>query len=146
MRAGAAASKVTVIEDDGKLVVIDAGGPASLKLISNGLTSIGLAARDVKLIAMTHYHPDHSGGLAGLIEASGAKIAAHQTEADMFSRKRRFPSPYSNKILARITRPILKPLYGKAVVVDHILKDGDLLPVSQETAMRSAITTSAASA
>lgn len=125
-------SKVTVIEDDDGLVLIDAGGPASLKLVSSGLSSIGLSVSDIKLIAMTHYHPDHSGGLAGLIEQSGAKIAAHQAEADMFSRKRRFPSPYSNNIIARFAGPIIKPLYGRPAMVKYLLNDGDLLPTNQD--------------
>jgi glyoxylase-like metal-dependent hydrolase (beta-lactamase superfamily II) len=124
-------SKTTVVVGDGKPCMIDASGPGSLPMIEAGLNRMGLRPKDIDLIALTHYHPDHTGGLAKLVWASSARVAAHRLEADMLARRRPFPSPFQNRFVASLMKPILQPLYGKPVRIDHYIEHGDMLPVSE---------------
>jgi glyoxylase-like metal-dependent hydrolase (beta-lactamase superfamily II) len=68
---------------DGGVTLVDAGlkyGAARKRLVA-GLRAIGAAPRDVRRIVITHAHPDHAGGLAALVELTGADVLAHEREA-----------------------------------------------------------------
>ena len=82
----AIASRVTVLADEDGLVLVDAGGAGSRRLISTGLRDAGYSIDDIRLVAVTHYHPDHTGGLEPLSKAS-IPIAAHEDEAPIISRE-----------------------------------------------------------
>ena len=84
------------------------------------------------MIAITHHHPDHTGGLARLSQATGAKVAAHRLDAGVIAGSEPRPDPYRNEFVAGVTRPIVRALYGDAVEVDTPLEDGDLLPFEEE--------------
>ncbi len=124
-------ARVTVLATDEGVVLVDAGTRGSLGAISSGLEALDLSVAQVSLIVVTHYHPDHSGGLAELVKVSSAKVAVHRLDAGIVSGKDPVPSPYRNQLLADITRPFMSPLYGEPVEVDYVLEDGDLLPVGE---------------
>jgi glyoxylase-like metal-dependent hydrolase (beta-lactamase superfamily II) len=128
----ARASKVTAVLSDQGVVLIDSGGRGSLPLISAGLRELRIPLEQVRLIVLTHYHPDHSGGLARLVEATSARVAAHLVEADILTGERPFPNPMHSPLLARVTGPVLMPLLGKPVKVDYLLEDGDRLPIAED--------------
>jgi glyoxylase-like metal-dependent hydrolase (beta-lactamase superfamily II) len=69
---------------DGGVTLVDAGlsyKPSRLRLLA-GLRAIGAGPQDVRQVVVTHAHPDHTGGLAALVEASGgAAVLAHEREA-----------------------------------------------------------------
>ena len=125
-------ARVTVLSTGEGVVLVDAGGRGSLGSIAAGLGALGSSLEQVCLVVLTHYHPDHSGGLGKLVEATSAKVAVHRQEAGIVGRKEPVPSPFRNPILAAITRPFLAPLYGVPVEVDHLLEDGDRLPLGEE--------------
>ena len=125
-------ARVTVLTDGDDTVLVDAGGRGSLGPISTGLDALGIPQDRMGLIVLTHYHPDHSGGLARLAQATSAKVATHRLEADIVAGKEPAPSPFRNGLLARVTRVFLGPLYSNPVDVDYLLEDGDRLPVGQE--------------
>ena len=75
-----------VIEGDG-LAIVDCGlhtqhGEQALR---DGLASLKRAVRDVRDVFVTHLHPDHI-GMAGLLEASGARVHMHAPEAEAARR------------------------------------------------------------
>ena len=86
----------------------------------------------IRLVVLTHYHPDHAGGLANLVKAASAKVAAHQQGAGILNGKERAPSPFHDPILARATQPFMPLFYGRPVQVDYPLKDGDTLPMAKD--------------
>jgi glyoxylase-like metal-dependent hydrolase (beta-lactamase superfamily II) len=69
---------------DGGVTVVDAGlkyKAARTRLVA-GLRAIGAEPEDVRRVVVTHAHPDHAGGLAGLIALTGgAGVLAHEREA-----------------------------------------------------------------
>ncbi len=128
----ARAAQVTALIGDDGIVLVDSGGRGSLPLIASGLAKLGAALDQVRLVVLTHSHPDHSGGLARLVEATSARVAVHRMEAPIVSGTERVPSPFRNALLARLTRPILPLLYGKSVQVDQSLQDGATLDWAEE--------------
>ena len=127
-------ARVTVLTGGGDVTLVDAGAIGSLGTITSGLRALDLFLEQVTLIVLTHYHPDHSGGLGKLVEATSAKVAVHSAEAEIIRGDEPAPSPHTNPMIARLTGPILGPLlYGTPVKVDYSLEDGQLLPVGEET-------------
>ena len=66
-------------------VLIDSGsaGTASLARTHAFLAEHGLVAGDLTVLALTHFHADHSGGAAAL----GVPVAAHEIEAELMNRR-----------------------------------------------------------
>mgnify|MGYP003700428169 FL=1 len=61
--------------DDGH-VLIDGGLPGYEQIIIDNIATLGFDIKDVRTLLNTHAHFDHSGGLAVLKKASGAKLWA----------------------------------------------------------------------
>ena len=119
-------ARVTAFFSDQGVVMVDAGGRGSLRLIAAGLRALDSSLDQVRLIALTHYHPDHAGDLGNLVKATSAKVAVHHQEAGILNGEDRVPSPFHNSILARATQPFLPLFYGRPVQVDYSLNDGDI--------------------
>jgi len=68
---------------DGGVTIVDAGLKLALarKRLVAGLAAIGAAPADVRRVVVTHAHPDHVGGLAGLVEQTGCEVLAHERES-----------------------------------------------------------------
>ena len=50
-----------LIEDAGKLVLVDAGAPKDWALFSQAVHELGRLVDDVDAVLLTHAHPDHTG-------------------------------------------------------------------------------------
>jgi glyoxylase-like metal-dependent hydrolase (beta-lactamase superfamily II) len=72
----------TILLGDG-VVVVDTGVPGSEATILAVLEELGRSAADVSDIVITHADGDHVGGLAALVEATGATVWASEHEADV---------------------------------------------------------------
>jgi glyoxylase-like metal-dependent hydrolase (beta-lactamase superfamily II) len=64
-----------------RALLVDAGVRGYAKELTEYLRTIGVAASDVAWTLLTHTHPDHIGGLAGVIEATGCRTATHADAA-----------------------------------------------------------------
>ncbi len=115
---------MTFLADERGLVLVDGGGVGSGRLIRAGLRRAGYAVSDIRLAAVTHYHPDHTGGLSAL----SAPVAAHEDDAAIISREAPYPSPFDRSALGRAAWPLTRPVLGEGVPVAHRLRDGDRLP------------------
>lgn len=73
-----ASSSVTVVEAEGKLIVVDTGAREDVPELSKALSSAGLRPDDVSIVVNTHLHSDHTGG-NDLFE--NARFYAHKLEA-----------------------------------------------------------------
>ena len=65
-----------IFENDG-LTLIDPGAAASFDLLQSGMALFGASAADIQRVIITHGHADHDGGVALVVEASGAEFWAH---------------------------------------------------------------------
>jgi len=111
---------VYLVEDGEALTLIDTGLPRSDKKIIKYIESIGRKPTDVATIVLTHFHIDHVGSLKKIKEATGAKVAAHELDAEIISGKKAAPKPKNLMIKALTTVIRTEP-----VDVDLPLKDYD---------------------
>lgn len=109
------------------LTLIDTGMPADAPKILAAITQQGHALHNVRRIIITHADIDHTGGLAALKKATGARIACHTVEKVLLEQPwRRQPVWF------------LRPLYWLATLSprlrippaspDELLVDGQELP------------------
>ena len=124
LRAG-----VTVLAEGGRVVLLDAGLRSSAEAVLDFLASKGFKPDSVSHILITHYHPDHIGGLARLQKATGARVGAHPIEAPAIAGDRPLPNPAANEPLRSVfalAAPLLRP---RPVAVDLLLEEGTRLDV-----------------
>jgi glyoxylase-like metal-dependent hydrolase (beta-lactamase superfamily II) len=121
---------VTLVVDPGRgNMLVDTGLPGQRDLIEGGLGEVGLTLEDVTPIVVTHQDLDHVGSLHALVEASGARVLAHEIEAPFIDGRRRprFATP-ERLAQAPEMRPIVERFQFTAV--DETLRDGSRLDVA----------------
>ncbi len=122
-------ARVTVITGGPEVVLVDTGWKGGMGTLKSGLKALGIAPTDIGLIVLTHYHPDHTGSLDRVVEATGASVAVHGEEAAIVTGEEARPSPFRSRLLAAASSPVVDRLYGLPARVDVHMADGDLLPV-----------------
>ena len=95
------------------------------------LGRLGYAPGSVRQLISTHYHPDHVGGMAGLQEATGAPLAAHQLEAPYLAGEagKKIPNPVTPRWLRPFMWPLMTWMTPSHVPVASALNEGDVLPL-----------------
>jgi glyoxylase-like metal-dependent hydrolase (beta-lactamase superfamily II) len=103
------------------------------------LASLGLSLGDVDLVVNTHGHFDHLGGNAEVKDAGGAEIALHRADAGLaesnenHARRLRELYPVIDADHLRPAREAMTMrLLGRAVGVDRVLDDGDVVDLGAE--------------
>lgn len=125
-------ARVTVLVEKRTAILVDAGLWGSQGLIVNGLEQIGLSKKNLRMVVVTHAHPDHSGGLRGLVEGTGIPVGVHRLEADIVEGIVPPPSPLQSPGLAKLTQPLFSKWMGGPVPVTGRLEDGDVIPFATE--------------
>ena len=97
-----------LIEEDGRLTVVDAGLPASWHSLLKALNGIGRSPGDVEALVLTHAHFDHIGFAERARVELGIPVWVHENDAPLTKRpwlymSERSPLPY----LGRRTLPIV---------------------------------------
>ncbi|MFQ0814730.1 MBL fold metallo-hydrolase [Brucella anthropi] len=108
-----------VLINTGKeLVLFDTGmgagaRGAGLGRLTSALEASGYKADDVSLVVLSHFHPDHIGGLMddGKPAFANARYAAGQKEFDFWTDPARLDSPA--RTVAELVAKNVKPLAGK---------------------------------
>ena len=80
-----------VVEEDGRLTLIDAGFPGHYSIFRDGLDQMGRSPKDVEAIILTHAHADHTGFANRLQLETGAPIMLHHDELPGFVRPLNLP-------------------------------------------------------
>jgi glyoxylase-like metal-dependent hydrolase (beta-lactamase superfamily II) len=75
-----------LIEDGGKLVLVDAGAPRDWDLLVRTLAALGRGLQDLEAVLLTHAHSDHTGFAERARTTAGAPVAGapvwvHQVDA-----------------------------------------------------------------
>jgi glyoxylase-like metal-dependent hydrolase (beta-lactamase superfamily II) len=125
--------RALLIDNGNGLILIDTLVRPDGKLVLDELRRLGRKPTDIKHIILTHTHQSHVRGLPALRAASGARVYAHEFEADILAGRRHYESqpglsfwpqrplrlyPYQFVFVLGIGLP--KPLE-----VDQTLRDGD---------------------
>ncbi|MCH4544451.1 MBL fold metallo-hydrolase [Rhizobium changzhiense] len=115
-----------LIDTGSDVILIDTGFGAAGRArgagqLAEGLKAAGYSAEDVTIVALTHLHGDHIGGLMenGAAAFKNARYVVGQAEYDFWSNKAREGTPAEGghkAVLANVT-----PLVEKATFI----KDGD---------------------
>lgn len=115
------------IDDDGTVTLVDTGLKGAPPRLVASLSELGKRPTDVSRIVLTHAHPDHQGGAAGLRQRTSAPVAIHDDDAP-YARAGRRPPADPAQPLAKV----LTFLAGKQPMapVDATFSEGDLLPVA----------------
>jgi glyoxylase-like metal-dependent hydrolase (beta-lactamase superfamily II) len=115
-----------LVDDDEQVTLVDAGTKRAPQAVVDGLRHIGHDPSDVTRLLVTHAHPDHVGGLAGLRGRTGATVAVHERDA-AYVREGRGPvldrATFGGRVLRRNRGATPTP-------VDDELVDGQLLDVA----------------
>jgi glyoxylase-like metal-dependent hydrolase (beta-lactamase superfamily II) len=70
-----------LIEDGGKLVLVDAGAPRDWDLLVRTLTTLGRGLEDLDAVLVTHAHSDHTGFAERARSTAAAPVWIHQADA-----------------------------------------------------------------
>jgi glyoxylase-like metal-dependent hydrolase (beta-lactamase superfamily II) len=87
-RLGTAHVNFYVIDEGGRLTVVDAGMPGYWRGLRAGLSAMGRSVADVEAVVLTHAHVDHV-GFAEQVRRDGATV--HVEERDAGTKVRKFP-------------------------------------------------------
>jgi glyoxylase-like metal-dependent hydrolase (beta-lactamase superfamily II) len=69
-----------LLEEGGRLTVLDAGLPGDWREFSSALSRLRHTPADVDAVLITHHHPDHAGS-AERLRSSGARVLSHPADA-----------------------------------------------------------------
>lgn len=117
------AISVLLLEDRDGFALVDTGLGSSAGRIRQALAGLGGRPEDLKRIYITHHHPDHIGGLPGVLEwAPDAEVVASGHEAEIISGKRE-PDPASSPLIRFVSRFQKLP----TVPVDRVAHEGDVV-------------------
>ena len=129
----AVGARVTVLIDDGRVLLVDTGLQGSRRAIADGLKDLGLSLDQIDVVVITHAHPDHWGGLGEIVDGREIAVAAHRLDAEIIAGTETPPNPLKNELLAKMAEPVLPKLMGSLVPVEHRLEDGDVIPFGMDT-------------
>ena len=127
---GLGGTSATLIETKEGPVLIDAGWVWSRARIQKNLGELGYLIEDVALLAITHFHPDHSGSAKAIKSESRAPVAMHAEDALVLSKEISMPSIVKTWYGEMFFNPFLNLLRGPSVHPDLILENEMPLPVS----------------
>lgn len=99
-----------LIKADG-WIMFDTGPKFSVSEITKWFTSIPMNPEDLQLIILSHGHFDHAGAAAGIKKLTGAKIAVHKADQEMFESGKVF-LPTAVTSWGRVTRKMMEPAMG----------------------------------
>ena len=103
-----------LLEEGGRLTVLDAGLPGDWRTFNLALARLGRTPADIDAVLITHHHPDHAGN-AERLRTSGARVLSHPADAAYLRGEKRMSN-------LRIVRFLWHPWY--AVYMLHLLGRG----------------------
>ena len=117
---------VHLIYED-SIYLIDSGVSGSENIIFDYITKTKRNPSQIAMIVLTHAHADHIGGALAMRNSTKCTIAAHNDDIKWIE----------DTELQLKERPIpgFSSLITGPVKVDHILKDGDLIELSEESSL-----------
>lgn len=79
-----------LIEEGGRLTVLDGGLPGDWPAFRSSLYELGYDEADVEAVLITHHHLDHAGN-AERLRSTGARVLSHPADVPFLTGERRIP-------------------------------------------------------
>lgn len=115
-----------LIEDKAGVTLIDTSSPSATDRILRSIADLGHQPDDLHTIVGTHYHYDHVGNAAALVERTGATLCVH--EADVEYVEGRTPWMKSSMpLLGGVMDGMTPEQSSVAAKVARVLHDGDVI-------------------
>ena len=109
-----------LLEDAAGLTLVDSSTGGVAERILDAIVEIGRRPEELRTIVATHYHHDHTGNVAALIEHTGATFCVHEDDAPYVDGSESWmPLRPPFGFLERFSA---KPY---ALQIDRLLRDGD---------------------
>lgn len=125
---------ITLVEYPDKLLLIDTGSKKDYKRLESFIVNdLGRTMDDIRLIAVSHGHPDHSAGTFALRKKYGCVIAGHPDIDKWYRGFGGRAQQAADVIFSHITAtqsgvPARRFWFRRTVRPDYTLSDGDALP------------------
>ncbi len=111
--------------------LIDCGPPRDAVEVLEPLRQLGLRPSDVRHVAVTHCHTDHTGQLAAVVRATGATVYAHARDARIVRDGAERPRGNAHGPTGWIMRLLARgPSRADAAPVAALVEDGQELPAA----------------
>jgi glyoxylase-like metal-dependent hydrolase (beta-lactamase superfamily II) len=119
-------ANVYLLVSDSSLTLVDSGLTGQAERIVAQLQGAGYTPSDLRTIALTHAHGDHTGGAAELARRSGARVLAHRAEVPYIEQTKVLPTDsWGQRLLNWLADRILFRL--SPCPVDRAVDDGDVI-------------------
>lgn len=79
-----------LIEDDGRLTVVDTGLPRSWGSLESAIRRLGRSLADIEAVVLTHGHFDHMGFARRAREELGVPVLAHPADSEVIEHPWRY--------------------------------------------------------
>jgi glyoxylase-like metal-dependent hydrolase (beta-lactamase superfamily II) len=112
------------------VTLVDAALPGRQAQLLGAVTEAGRDPAEVRDIAITHHHVDHTGSLASLVRTTGARVHAHRLEAPILRGEQAPPPLVGASLGSRVFLAVLQRLGPSAAApapVDHEVADEEEL-------------------
>jgi glyoxylase-like metal-dependent hydrolase (beta-lactamase superfamily II) len=115
----------------GEAALVDSGPPRDASRLLASLRAVGVPPDRIGHIAVTHCHTDHTGVLAALVGATGARVYSHPIDAGIIRAGAERPRGRAHGVLGRIMLAMAgRPSLADAAPVDVEIGDGQEIPAS----------------
>lgn len=114
-----------LIEEAGKLVLVDAGTPKDWALFTRAVASLGRTVEDLDAVLLTHAHSDHTGFAERARTTTGARVWVHESDEQMA----RTGKAGSNE--GKVTSYLLKPQFYKTLTILGLGGATKIVPIEE---------------
>ena len=101
-----------LIEEEGRLTLVDAGFPGHYRTFLAGVRSLGHHPKDLEAILLTHAHADHTGFAERVRRETGAPVFVHEADRSAIGRVLQLPW---RGLLSNAWRPFIRSMLGHAI-------------------------------
>ncbi len=125
---------IYIAEYSDKLLLLDGGCRSDSKLIENFIINdLKRAVSDLKLMIVSHFHPDHCGAAIKLRKLHKIPIATHTITDNWYSSFGGFVQHEIDKlasyfVVRKLGKPWKRMKYPRFIKADYKLNDNDKLP------------------